>query len=121
MTETKTAQPIQFSLSSLGESQLVTISGSLADEAIVPTKEIFLRLLGEKRPRILVDLGGIEYISSSGIGLLVSVLRRCREGGTAMALCGLRPEIAELFKLTRLNQVFEIFPDRAAALAAGSR
>jgi anti-sigma B factor antagonist len=116
MTESQTTQSIQFDLSSEGESQVVAVTGSLADEAIVQAKGIFLRLLEEKRPRILMDLSGMEYISSSGIGLLVSVLRRCREGGTGMALCGLRPEIAELFKLTRLNQVFEIFPSRAAAL-----
>jgi anti-sigma B factor antagonist len=87
---------------------VVTIVGSLADDGNTVAKEAFLKLLPQKPGRILVDVAGMEYISSSGIGVLVSALRRCRQAGIGMTVCGMRPEIAELFKLTRLDQVFDI-------------
>jgi anti-anti-sigma factor len=105
------AAPARFDVVE-GEIPVISIAGSLADEANFQAKEVFLRLIGEKPSRILVDLSGMDYISSSGIGLLVSVLRRCRQFGISMSLCGLQPEVFELFKLTRLNQVFEIIETR---------
>ncbi len=99
-----------------GEAHVVTIRGSLADESNLLAKESFLKLLDEKPNRIVVDLEATEYISSSGIGLLVSVLRRCRQRGISMPVCHLKPELLDLFRLTRLNQVFEIFDDLASAL-----
>ncbi len=117
MIENQATQTFQLSVKEEDGFQVVTIQGSLADEGNLQAKEAFLQILNEKHSRIVVDLAQMDYISSSGIGLLVSVLRRCRQSGTWMGLCGLRPEIFELFKLTRLNQVFEIFDTRAAAFS----
>lgn len=99
-----------------GEAHIVTIRGSLADESNLVAKESFLKLLDQKPNRIVIDLEATEYISSSGIGLLVSVLRRCRQRGISMPVCRLKPELLDLFRLTRLNQVFEVFDDIASAL-----
>jgi anti-sigma B factor antagonist len=117
MSEIQATQTFQLSVSKEGGIHVVAIQGSLADEGNLQAKEAFLHLLNEKPQRIVVDLSQMDYISSSGIGLLVSVLRRCRQAGIWMGLASLRPEIFELFKLTRLNQVFEIFDTRAAALS----
>jgi anti-sigma B factor antagonist len=96
--------------------QIVGLAGSLADDANIEAKEYLMHILEGSPRRMLLDLSETEYISSSGIGLLVSILRRCRQSGVQMGICALRPEILELFKLTRLNQVFSIYEDRAAGL-----
>jgi anti-anti-sigma factor len=116
MIPNQAVQVFKIQVSQAGDAHVVSIDGSLADDGNTKAKEAFLQLLGERPSRIVVDLAGMDYISSSGIGLLVSVLRRCRQRGTSMAVCGLRPEILELFKLTRLSQVFEVFDQRSAAL-----
>ena len=117
MIRNQTVQNFNIESSLESGARVVAISGSLADEGNVNAKEIFLRVLDEKPSRLVVDLAETDYVSSSGIGLLVSVLRRCRQAGISLSICSLRPEILELFKLTRLNQVFEIQETRAAALA----
>jgi anti-sigma B factor antagonist len=121
MSENQLTQNCRLSLTSQDGFQVVSITGSLADSAVLAAKEDLCRLLEQKPGRIVIDLEDLEYISSSGIGLLVSILRRCRQGGVGMGLCNLRPEIQELFKLTRLNQVFEIHENRAAAMKAKAK
>ncbi|MGH9360661.1 MAG: STAS domain-containing protein [Thermoanaerobaculia bacterium] len=113
MQETHT---FKIEVSRDGDARIVEIHGALADDATSRAKEAFLQVLNENPRKILVDLSQLDYISSSGIGLLVSVLRRCRQRGISLPVCSLRPDIFDLFRLTRLHQVFEIFDDRAAAL-----
>ena len=120
MSNGQLTQTFRLNLACENGFQVVAITGSLADDGIIQTKDFLCQLLGQKPERIILDLEDLEYISSSGIGLLVSVLRRCRQAGIPMHLCTLRPEILELFKLTRLNQVFEIFENKAAAFRAGT-
>ena len=98
--------------------RLVTIQGTLADDATVRAKEAFLLLIDEKPKKVVVDLTRMDYISSAGIGLFVSAMRRCKQREISMSLFGLVDEIAELFKMTHLDQVFKIFEDKAAAFAA---
>jgi len=97
-------------------SHVVEIHGTLAEETKSRAKETFLGLLDSSPARIVVDLTGLDYISSAGIGLLISVLRHCRQRLTPLAVCGLGPEIEELFKLTHLDQVFNVFRNRPEAL-----
>lgn len=56
-------------------------------------------------------MAGVDYISSSGIGMMVSILKRCHQAGVDFAVYSLTPDIHELFTLTRLDQVFTIAPD----------
>jgi anti-sigma B factor antagonist len=118
MSQNQAVQGCRVEVLQDGSAHVVTVQGSLADEGNTRAKEVFLQLLGQHPTRIVVDLVAMDYISSSGIGLLVSVLRRCRQRGISMAVCGLKPEILELFKLTRLSQVFEVFENREKALLA---
>jgi len=99
-----------------GNCQVVVVQGSMSNETHLQAKEALLELLAGNPTRILLDLGELTYISSSGLGLLVAMFRRCRQRGISLPLCGLRSDIRELFKVTRLDQVFEIFADQATAL-----
>lgn len=118
MTPEQTTQAFKVQVSREAGSEVVTIHGALVDEAHLEAKEAFLGVLLGSPARILVDLTDVSYISSYGIGLLVAMLRRCRQRGIRMPVCGLRPEVQDLFQATRLSQVFEVFHDRASALSA---
>jgi anti-sigma B factor antagonist len=69
---------------------------------------------GERR--LLVDLGQVEFLDSSGLGALVSILKALGSQG-ALAVCGAGSSVRSLFKLTRMDRVFTIYEDRHAALA----
>lgn len=68
-------------------------------------------------PRIVFDLGQVEFIDSSIIGALVGFLRRTRAAGGDVKLAGLTPDIETIFEVTRLHRVFSIHPTVGAALA----
>ena len=116
MAQKQTTPAFRMEIKPEGTCQLVNLHGSLADDANLEAKESFLKLLNAKPARIVLDFTDLEYISSSGIGLLVSILRRCRQQGISMPVCCMKPEVFELFKLTKLTQIFEIHESLQKAL-----
>ena len=74
-------------------------------------------LIAQHRAKVVVDLAGVSYIDSSGLAVFIEALQRVRGYGGQFALCGLRENVRHIFSIARLDQVFPIFPDQAAALA----
>ena len=67
---------------------------------------------------ILLNFNGLEYMNSSGIGLLVTLLIRVNRQKQRLSAFGLSEHYQQIFELTRLNEAIGIYPDEAAALAA---
>ena len=66
---------------------------------------------------IAVDLGGVDFIDSSGLGALATV-RKQLGGSGALALYGIQPTVKSMFKLTRMDKVFAIFDNEEDALSS---
>lgn len=79
-------------------------------------KEAITREIGDDQKALIVDYSKIDFIDSSGLGTLVSLLKMMNGKGE-MTLCALNPGIRNMFTLTRMDRIFRICPDRAAALA----
>lgn len=79
-------------------------------------KEAITREIGDDQKALIVDFSKIDFIDSSGLGTLVSLLKMMNGKGE-MTLCALNPSIRNMFNLTRMDRIFRICPDRAAALA----
>ena len=67
--------------------------------------------------RIVIDLAEVTFIDSTGLGALVATLKHMGRSGE-LAICGVGDAVATLFKLTRMDKVFRVFPDRDAAVSA---
>lgn len=70
--------------------------------------------------KMAVDMSEVRFLTSAGIGTLVTLHKSCRAGGGKMAVFGLAPEIVELLRITKLDRVFTIAADRAAAVKAAT-
>jgi len=68
--------------------------------------------------RMILDFTRVEMISSSTLGVLISLKRRLDDVQGRLVIAGLREELMRIFKITRLEREFEFCADRAAALAA---
>jgi anti-anti-sigma factor len=66
---------------------------------------------------ILLNFGGVDYINSTGIALIVGLLGRARGSGRRLLACGLSDHYVEIFNITRLADFMGVFPDEASALA----
>jgi len=64
---------------------------------------------------VVVDLEGVGFIDSSGLGVLVSALRRARERDGVVRIVCTRDNILKIFRITGLDKVFPIFDDTAEA------
>lgn len=68
--------------------------------------------------RFVLNLGRVEMIDSYGIGELARSYSAVRQAGGAMKLAGVSPKVLQVLEISRLNTVFEIHPDEAAAIRA---
>lgn len=66
---------------------------------------------------ILLNFTNVGYINSTGIALIVSLLARARKSHRRLATCGLSQHYVEIFRITRLADFMNIYPDEANALA----
>jgi anti-sigma B factor antagonist len=60
---------------------------------------------------VVLDFGAVDYINSTGIALIVSVLARARAERRKVVACGLSAHYREIFDITRLSDFIELFPD----------
>jgi len=67
---------------------------------------------------IVINLGRVEYMDSTGLGVIVSAMKRLREKDGTMVLTGLSPHLTKIFEITGLRKAFEIYPTESDALKA---
>jgi anti-sigma B factor antagonist len=95
---------------------LVEVTGRLTSFEATAFRNAIHQLLSKGHTSILLNLTGLEYLDSSGVGELVrNYLSVVKKGGT-MKVVGLAPKVEEILKVTQLYQVFPEFPDEASAL-----
>jgi len=66
---------------------------------------------------VVLDFAAVDYINSTGIALIVSVLARARAERRKVVACGLSPHYREIFDITRLSDFIELFPDLDRAVS----
>ncbi len=69
-------------------------------------------------PVVLLDFSDLEYMNSTGIGLLVTLLIRAQRQSQRLLACGLSEHYRQIFDLTRLNEAIGLYDSQAEALAA---
>jgi anti-sigma B factor antagonist len=67
-------------------------------------------------PQFVLDFSGVAHMSSSALGMLITLHKRIREKGGELRLCGIQPAIMEVFVITRLNEIFSICATKEQAL-----
>lgn len=67
---------------------------------------------------VLVNLSEVPYMDSAGLGVLVSGLKNANRQNGDLRLWGLQPDVRNIFELTRLNKVFQIFDSEQEALSS---
>jgi anti-sigma B factor antagonist len=71
-------------------------------------KEELAELVDRGRNKLVVNLEGIEFLDSTGLGVLIGALRRCRESDGALALAAPTEAVRKVLRITGLDQVFPI-------------
>ena len=89
-------------------------SGNIQEVA----QELFGLVEKEQRKNLLLDFSTLDFLSSEALGKLISLDRLVKRQQGKLKLSNIRPEIYEVFTITKLNRVFDIRDNEAEALAA---
>lgn len=73
-------------------------------------------VLQQASPKLVLDFVNVQYMSSSALGMLITLHKRVRESGGQLRMCCIQPAIYEVFVITRLNEIFQILPTRQEAV-----
>jgi anti-sigma B factor antagonist len=96
---------------------IVDCSGRITlGEGSVVLRDTVKDLLGKGQKKILLNLGDVNYIDSSGIGELVSAYTTAKNQGGELKLLKLTKKVHDLLQITKLYTVFEVKDDEAAAV-----
>ncbi len=86
----------------------ITIEGEIDIYNSSLLKEKLNALIQEHKTDLHINCDKLEYIDSTGLGSLVSVLKKVKQYNGNISLCQLKPNVAKVFKITELNKVFVI-------------
>jgi anti-sigma B factor antagonist len=98
---------------------VVDLSGRITlGEGSVILRDTVRDLVGKGNKKILLNLGDVTYIDSSGIGELVSAFTTVRNQGGELKLLNLTKKVHDLLQITKLYTVFDVKDDEAAAVSS---
>ena len=113
----------RLEVSEVGDVTVVRfVDRKILDEASIQElgHELFALVEVEKRTKLLLNFSKVDFLSSAALGKLITLEKKVRvhKGKLKLKLTNIRPEIYEVFAITKLNKLFDIKNDEAEALAA---
>ena len=104
-----------------GDVSLLSLTGEITlDDGDLEFRKYVEQMIADGKRRIVVDLSGVTYIDSAGVGMMVAESKRVSEQGGAMRLARLTARSHHLLAMLKLKFVFEIYDDVDAAVRSFS-
>jgi anti-sigma B factor antagonist len=111
--------PMELTTRADGRVTIVTVSGDLVvGDAESTFKRTVTRLLEGGQMNLLVDLRGVGFLDSSGLGALVRALTNSQKEGGQTKLLHAGPQVRRLLEMTKLDSVFEMHDDLEKAVSS---
>ncbi|MBN2097400.1 MAG: STAS domain-containing protein [Candidatus Omnitrophica bacterium] len=95
---------------------IVELSGEIDINTSPLVRKTFDQLIKQQEQKVLLNFSQVSYIDSSGLATLVEMLKRLRRFGGNLRLCNLSEKVKGLFEITKLDKLFQIFPEEEQAL-----
>ena len=99
---------MKTSIEQLEDKYLVTLEGELDTAAAADVEKTLQPLYTTSGKDVIIDCKGLDYIASSGLRILISILKGAKAGGSKVVLKNMNEDIKSVFKLTGFINIFEI-------------
>ncbi len=96
---------------------ILSINGEVDMFSSPQARNAIMELVKKRVPRVIVELSEVSYMDSSGVATLIEGLQLCQKYNGLLVVAGLRDNVREVFELTRLDKIFQIYPDVETAAA----
>ncbi len=100
------------------EITVLSLTGDLDTASAPKLKGTLEDLLAGGKTRLVLDLFGVAYIDSAGLGELVRAMKRARECAGDLRVCGLRGDVLKIFEMTRLTEGMGVYSTLNEAVAS---
>lgn len=99
---------MKTNIEQLEDKYLITLEGELDTAAAADVEKTLQPLYTTNGKDVIIDCEGLEYIASSGLRILISILKGAKAGGSKVILRNMNEDIKSVFKLTGFINIFEI-------------
>lgn len=114
-------KPLEIECSQAGPATVLTLSGHISTTESQVVSEALQRLMSEGSQRLVVDMAGVDLITSDGLGALIRARKTSAEVGGTLVLSGVKGNILDVFRMTRLDKIFTLYESVDSAVAALSK
>ena len=112
---------VKLNTRQVGEVTVIDVAGRITlGEGSSALRDAIRELVGKDQKKILLSLGEVSYIDSSGIGELVSGFTTVTNHGGVLKLLGLTKRVQDLLQITKLYTVFDIYDSEVSAVRSFS-
>ena len=109
---------MQITTTTAGASAVLAVTGAIDASTFSQLIREADLALESGQARLVLDLSGVDYISSAALVALQTITGRASAHGGKAVLCGITPRVMKVLETTGFQHMLTIFPDRAAALAS---
>jgi anti-sigma B factor antagonist len=102
----------------IGDALVITLPQRLDAAQLSALEGPLSAAIAQRSGVVIADLSAVEFVASLALRLLLTQHKELQQRGGDLRLCGLGPSIAEVFRKSRFDTLFTIYPDREAALTA---
>jgi anti-anti-sigma factor len=109
---------MEFAEETHGRVVVVTARGRLDGTTSQAFGARLEKLAATSEPRLVVDFSGIEFVSSAGLRVVLTLLKRVKAANGRLALCGVQEPVREVLDITGITNMLDVHAGRAEAMAA---
>lgn len=109
---------VEISVENYKRADLITVNGRIDSSNAFELEDAFKGLADEGRYQLVVELSGVEYMSSAGLRAMVGALRECKKHRGDVRIANPSDRMTEVLDLAGLNTVFNIYEDAMAAIGS---
>lgn len=108
---------MEINQESIGNIHILSLNGRLDTMNFALLENEVNSFIKNNQKDIILDCQGLDYVSSSGLRVLLMSLNQVKAIGGKFSICNLQPSIIKIFKISGFDRLFNIFPGRAEAVA----
>jgi len=109
---------LSISVESFKRVDLVTVAGRVDSSNASQLDNQLKELLDNGRYKLVLDLSGVNYLSSAGLRTMVSAVRECKKHRGDVRLANVSDRVTEVLKLAGLNVIFQVYEDKTSAVGS---
>ena len=109
---------MQITTTNEAGASVIRVEGSMDAISVAEFDAEWKKVIEEGSTRVVVEMGGLEYISSAGLRGILMLAKTTKMKGVALAFTGMRDMVSDMFKLSGFLTILSVHPDVPSALAA---